>query len=123
MFVFEDFDTQIAKLKETYNNMRSQVDEMKRTLQEWNKDEEIQKAQEEADYWRRHSLCHLSDKELNRLDDFQKRHYEKCALPLHSKIVGNTYIYELTGTGIGTIIKITCPLCGESEDITDTSSW
>jgi len=103
--------------------MRLQVREMKRTLQEWNKDEEIQKAQKEADYWRLHSLCHLSDKELERLDDFHQRHYEKCALPLHSKIAGNTYIYELTGTGIGTIIKVTCPLCGESEDITDTSSW
>lgn len=123
MFAFEDFDTQITKLKETYNYMRLQVREMKRTLQEWNKDEEIQKAQKEADYWRLHSLCHLSDKELERLDDFHQRHYEKCALPLHSKIAGNTYIYELTGTGIGTIIKVTCPLCGESEDITDTSSW
>ena len=65
----------------------------------------------------------LSDKELERLENFRERHYKKCAEPLHSKNVGNTYIYDLIGTGIGTIIKVTCPLCGESEDITDTSSW
>ena len=35
MFTFEDFDTEITKIKETYNNMRLQVREMKRTLQEW----------------------------------------------------------------------------------------
>lgn len=75
--------------------------------------------EEDIIYWRKHSLCHLSDKELERLKNFQERHYKKCAEPLHSKNAGNTYIYEF----IGAIIKVTCPLCGESEDITDTSSW
>ena len=28
-----------------------------------------------------------------------------------------------TGTGVGTIFKVVCPICGESKDITDTSVW
>ena len=65
----------------------------------------------------------MSDKEAKVARDFRQRHYEQCALPLNSKSAGNTYIYELTGTGLGTCIKITCPICGQSEDITDIDSW
>jgi len=57
------------------------------------------------------------------LEAFRKEHYEKCALPKRSKAVGNTYIYEITGTGLGPIIKITCPICNKSLDVTDTDSW
>ena len=28
-----------------------------------------------------------------------------------------------TGTGVGVILKVVCPICGESEDITDTEVW
>ena len=65
----------------------------------------------------------MSDKEIEAERNFRYRHYEKCALPLNNKSAGNTYIYELTGTGLGTCIKITCPICGQSEDITDIDSW
>jgi len=41
----------------------------------------------------------------------------------HTRASGNTYIYTLTGTGIGACIKVKCPVCGEEEDITDISSW
>lgn len=33
------------------------------------------------------------------------------------------YLYELTGTGIGTAITIKCPVCGEEKDITDYDCW
>lgn len=121
--MYRDLEDIIYSLRETYNGMQAKVNVWQKTVEEWNKDDEIKKARDDAEYWRKHSLCHLSNKELERLKNFQERHYKKCAEPLHSKIVGNTYTYDLTGTGIGTIIKVTCPLCGESEDITDTSSW
>lgn len=121
--MYSDFDDVLYDLRNTFNAMQDIIDESKKTINEWNKDEEIQKAQNEAKYWREHSLCHLSDKELERLSKFQEKHYKKCAEPLNNKRAGNTYIYELTGTGIGTIIKVTCPICRGSEDITDTSSW
>jgi len=121
--MYRNFEDIIYSLREAYTGMQAEINVLQETVEEWNKDDEIQKARNDAEWWRKHSLCYLSDKELKRLENFQERHYKKCAEPLHSKIAGNTYIYDLTGTGIGTIIKVTCPLCGESEDITDTSSW
>ena len=62
------------------------------------------------------SLCNLTDKEDERINKFRNKHYKKCGN-------GNKYLYELTGTGIGTIIKITCPICGKQKDVTDSDSW
>ena len=92
-------------------------------MQEWNKDTEIQKYKETVKYIRNHSLFIMSDKEFKADKEFREQHYKMCAEPLHSKTAGNTYIYELTGTGLGTCITITCPICGQSKDITDTDSW
>lgn len=36
---------------------------------------------------------------------------------------GSRFIYDLQGTGIGTVVKIKCPICGAEEDITDIESW
>ena len=119
----QDFDTCIENLKNSYEYMQHYMESMKETLDNWNKDEEIQKYKDQVTYIRDHSLLQLSDKERDALHNFRLKHYEKCALPKHSKSIGNTYIYELTGTGLGCCIKITCPICGESEDVTDTSSW
>ena len=33
------------------------------------------------------------------------------------------FIYDLQGTGIGTVVKIKCPICGAEEDMTDIESW
>lgn len=119
----EDFDKAIQTLKDSYEYMKEKVENMQELLNTWNKDEEIQKLKNEIKYLRKHSLQQLSDKELAAELAFRNKHYEECARPLHSKFYGNTYIYELSGTGIGTGIKITCPICGKSEDITDTESW
>lgn len=96
---------------------------MRQTLDEWRKDDEIQELKEVNNSIMRHSLLQMTDKEVEAERAFRKKHWEKCAEKFHSKAKGNTYIYELTGTELGTIIKITCPLCGETEDITDEESW
>lgn len=44
------------------------------------------------------------------------RHWKSCNNP-------SNFIYDLTGTGIGTVIKIKCPVCGEEQDITDYDCW
>lgn len=118
-----DFDTAIQTLKNSYEYMKDRVTHMQDVLDLWNKDQEIQDARKQADYFRQHSLLTLSDKELAAVKAFREKHWKECAEPLKSKAKGNTYIYELTGTGIGTCIKITCPICGRSEDITDIDSW
>lgn len=119
----DDFDICIKNLKESYNNMKETVNYMREQLNSWNKDEEIQKWKTAAENARHYSLLQLSDKEAKAIKDFRNKHYKKCAEPLHNKAAGNTYIYEITGVGIGTCIKITCPICGESEDVTDSESW
>lgn len=110
-------------LKDVYEVLEEQASYYKQQLNEYNKDEEIQKYKAEIQELRARSLLLMSDKEAKAERDFRNRHYEKCARPLKTKSAGNTYIYELTGTGLGTCIKITCPICGQSEDITDIDSW
>ena len=119
----EDIDTICQKLKDLYEYYKDEAETCNKQVNEWNKDEEIQKLKNEVKYIRRHSLLQMSDKEVQAEKAFREEHYKKCALPLNSKIKGNTYIYTLTGTGLGTGIEIQCPICGEKKDITDIDSW
>ena len=120
----EDFDTTVSKLKDSYEYMKEQVEDMQKTLQEWNKDEEIQKLKEQNDWIYKHALCtNLSDKEIASMNAFRKKHYETCCGNGKYKSKGNTWRYEISGTGIGHIIKIQCSECGVWEDVTDIDNW
>lgn len=62
-----------------------------------------------------------SQKEKDRYKQFEQKHMHNR---LESKANGGRAPYLIpTGTGIGTILKVVCPICGESEDITDTEVW
>lgn len=62
-----------------------------------------------------------SQKEKDRYLQFEKRHMHMRA---ESKAEGGRAPYLIpTATGIGVILKVVCPICGESEDITDTEVW
>ena len=62
-----------------------------------------------------------SQKEKDRYLQFEKRHMHMRA---ESKAEGGRAPYLIpTATGIGIILKVVCPICGESEDITDTEVW
>ena len=120
----EDFDKTIEKLKVSYEYMKEKVKKMQETLDEWNKDEEIQKLKEEKKYITNHCLLGgLSDKELADIKAFQKKHYETCCGNGKYKSKGNTWRYEISGTGLGHIIKIQCPECNEWLDVTDIDNW
>ena len=110
-------------LKDVYEILEKKASYYQQQLNDYNKDEEIQKYKAEIQELHSRSLLLMSDKEAKAERDFRSKHYEQCAWPLKSKSAGSTYIYELTGTGLGTCIKITCPICGQSEDITDIDSW
>lgn len=60
----------------------------------------------------------MSDKEAKSYNEFLERHYKVSGCKN-----ANHYIFDLTGTGIGVAIKVTCPVCGETKDITDFDSW
>lgn len=88
----------------------------KKTLEEYNKDAEIQKYKKLLEETRKNSLLIMSENETKAEKSFREKHYKKCKN-------GSTYQYEITGTGIGNCISIKCPVCGESQDITDTTTW
>ena len=121
--LINNFEATVDELKQEYYYQKQRANTAYKLMQQWDRDEEIQKHKDNAEYVRNHSLLQLSDQELLDIIEFRKEHYEKCALPKHKKNFGNTYIYELTGTGLGTEIKITCPICGETKNVTDTSNW
>lgn len=62
-----------------------------------------------------------SQKEKEAYDEFEKEHMHDR---LTSRYNGGRAPYLVpTGTGIGIILKVVCPICGESKEITDTSVW
>ena len=62
-----------------------------------------------------------SQKEKEAYDEFEKEHMHDR---LTSRYNGGRAPYLIpTGTGVGTNLKVVCPICGESKDITDTSIW
>lgn len=69
------------------------------------------------DLWDR-SLLVMTKKEAEAKRAFTKKHYE-----MHKPMETSKYIYTLTGTGVGTVITIKCPICNAEEDITDDESW
>lgn len=120
--VVMSFDDAIEAVKEEYHSMEASRKMAWQRVKDYNKDTEVAKRDAEIERLRKNSLLIMSDKETAAYKAFIQKHYE-----LHNggkfRARGNTYQYELTGTGIGTVIKIKCPICGEQEDITDTDSW
>jgi len=63
------------------------------------------------------SSQHEKDAYLN----FQERHMHDR---LTSRAHGGMRPYLIpTHTGIGTVLKVVCPICGQEEDITDMEVW
>ena len=121
--IIEDFDKAMTALKTSYEYMKERVEDMEKTLDEWNKDEEIQQLKKEKKDVYNHSLLQLSNKEVESLRAFRDKHFRECCGNGQYKAKGNTWIYTISGTGLGHVIEITCPECGQSEDVTDIDSW
>ena len=114
--VHRDFNGLLKAAQDEYDSLVELNESLRKKVAEWNKDEEIRKAVELAEYNRTHSLCQMSDNEKEAEKAFKDSHYESCKN-------GGKYLYELTGTGIGTAITIKCPVCGEEKNITDYDCW
>lgn len=112
----QDFDDLVEEVKQRYDEVSAESMRLRQQLHEWDQDEEIQKAKRLAEEYRKHSLQQLTDVELQRIAAFRDKHWKECRNP-------SKFRYELTGTGIGTAVKIQCPVCGVEEDVTDLDSW
>ena len=122
----------IKELSKYYEDKINDLEKENSKLKSDKKYKELEKRNKELQnqFWN-NSLCALSDTQAQKIKDFKHKHYEKCAKADNEKLMkrgicpatgfskGNTYIYEITGTSIGPIIKIKCPICGESLDISE----
>lgn len=111
-----DVDGCLNKIKEYCHKLENDKKILLKRLQNYNKETEIAIRNGKIEYLRTHALEILTDSEMIADKDFRHDHYERCGN-------GDTFEYTLTGTGLGSIIKIRCPKCGECKDITDNSKF
>lgn len=111
--VHRDFKGLLKDVQDEYDFLAELNKSLQKKVAEWNKDEEIQRAVEMAEYCRTHSLCQMSDNEKKAERAFRDSHYKSCKN-------GSKYLYELTGTGIGTAITIKCPVCAKKKTLLTT---
>lgn len=112
-----NFKDIIKRLEEHNEKQEKTISHLRERVRTFNEQDSLQELRSQVNYAYKHSLLSLTDKELQSMDTFINKHYHsKC----HN---GNHFIYDIEGTGLGACIKIKCPKCGESKDITDESKF
>lgn len=112
-----DFKDIIKRLEEHNEEQEKTISHLRERVRTFNEQDSLQELRSQVNYAYKHSLLPLTDKELQSMNTFIDKHYHgEC----HN---GNHFIYDIEGTGLGACIKIKCPKCGESEDITDESKF
>lgn len=106
----------LQEISDYINELEAEIIETKKALLKYDKDAEIAKRDKKIKYLQEHSLLEITDNEKQRIKEFRNKHHKKCNN-------GNTYDYRISGTGLGTILIISCPYCGNEEDVTDVSGW
>ena len=114
------------KIEDTLVLLKKQIDLLQKDKEDYRKDyinakqevykdEVVERLNKELERYRNNSLQVLSDKEISQFREFKHSHYKSCGT--------NDVCVLLSPTGIGTIIKLKCPKCGEEVDITDINHW
>ena len=114
------------KIEDTLDLLKKQIDLLQKDKEDYRKDyinardevykdEVIERLNKELERYRENSLQVLSDKEISQFREFKYNHYKTYKT--------NDVLVFLSPTGIGTVIKIKCPKCGEEVDITDCDNW
>lgn len=116
--ITRSFKECLEEMKEINESQQNIIEYLREKLRTYDKDEEISKRDKTIESLYRRSICVMSDTEAKADKAFRTKHWKETGCKN-----GNHYVYDLVGTGLGTGITITCPVCGESEDITDSSSW
>lgn len=83
---------------------------------EYNKDEEIKLLKDKYDNIKKNSVYVMTDVECESYNKFRNKHLYKCGNSSKIEII-------LEYCGIGTSIKLRCPMCKEELDITDIDRW
>ena len=112
--ILQELSDKIELMQEDHNDL---VESYRKLKDEKFKDEEIKRLKEELDFYQRNTLVTLSDKQRENARRFQKEHYENCETGMRS------FKYTIIPTGIGNVVEIRCPKCGEILDLTDYDLW
>lgn len=64
----------------------------------------------------------LQEDEYKKYYEWNKKHKETCPLYGNDGAIGGRLTFCFTPTSLGVITKIKCG-CGESIDVTDSSTW
>ena len=112
--MLQELSDKIELMQEDHDDL---VESYRKLKDEKFKDEEIKRLKEELDFYQRNTLVTLSDKQRENARRFQKEHYENCETGMRS------FKYTIIPTGIGNVVEIRCPKCGEILDLTDYDLW
>ena len=112
--MLQELSDKIELMQEDHDDLAESYRKLK---DEKFKDEEIKRLKEELDFYQRNTLVTLSDKQRENARRFQKEHYENCET---GKV---SFKYTIIPTGIGNVVEIRCPKCGEILDLTDYDLW
>ena len=112
--MLQELSDKIELMQEDHDDL---VESYRKLKDEKFKDEEIKRLKEELDFYQRNTLVTLSDKQRENARLFQKEHYENCETGMIS------FKYTIIPTGIGNVVEIRCPKCGEILDLTDYDLW
>ncbi len=110
------FDALLQSMKDKYDRLNKEREELSEALSAYNEEEEIRKRDERIRELEERALYIFSENESRDDDEFRKAHWLSCKN-------GNSFAYRIAGAGIGSCVTVTCPVCGKSKDITDTSDW
>ena len=110
------FDKLLRCMKDKYDNLNKECEELRETLEVYDEEEEIRKRDEQIRWLETCALEILSEKEVEDIREFRKAHWASCKN-------SNDFIYRIFRTGLGNCITVTCPVCKECKDITDASKW
>ena len=112
--MLQELSDKIELMQEDHDDL---VESYRKLKDEKFKDEEIKRLKEKLDFYQRNTLVTLSDKQRENARCFQKEHYENCETGMMS------FKYTIIPTGIGNVVEIRCPKCGEILDLTDYDLW
>ena len=112
--MLQELSDKIELMQEDHDDL---VESYRKLKDEKFKDEEIKRLKEELDFYQRNTLVTLSDKQREMARNFQKEHYENCET---GKV---SFKYTIIPTGIGNVVEIRCPKCGQILDLTDYDMW
>lgn len=112
----KNIESSLAKIKESADYLVQRNRKLSEQLNQYDENTGIKAKEDEIQSIRQRAITVLSPVEYERCKAFREHHYQTCKN-------GSRFIYDLQGTGIGTIIKIKCPVCGAEEDITDVDCW